>query len=76
MNGNKMSGWTIIGIIMIVVLLLSAIGGCDSDSSSDYSSDYRNDKSYRDNVNKVADIFGEDASDVDSKIQAVVDSMK
>lgn len=78
-NRNGLGCGTITVIVICILLLLGSIGSCSSNSSDSsstkYSSDYYNDKSYRENVNEVADIFGEDPSTVDSKIQAVVDAM-
>ena len=72
---EKGSGKFII-IAVVILLVLGLLGsGSDDDGYSGYSSDYRNDSGYRDDVNDVADIFGEDPRDVDSAIQAVVDEM-
>ncbi len=78
MENNKTSnygcGWAVIAIVLIVVL----IGSC-SDSSSDYDSrysyEYNTNQEYRDDVNDIADVYGEDPADVDRKINDVVNSL-
>ena len=74
-NTNQNGCGTFIIIAVIVLIILGLIGGSNDDDYSSYSSDYRYDSDYRSDVNDIADIFGEDPEDVDSKIQAVVDEM-
>lgn len=68
-------------IVIGILLLLGVIfGSCDSGSGSSsyskYSSDYRNDKQYRDNVDKIADAYGKDSDEVDRMIQRVAEAQK
>ncbi len=75
---TKKSNTSIIGVIMAVVIVLVLIGSCGDNSSdydSNYSYEYTTDSDYRDNVNDIADIFGEDPADVDRIINDVADSM-
>lgn len=68
-------------VIVSLVILLALIGGC-SDSSSGgsysngYSNDYNNDSNYRDDVDYIADVFGEDSKNVDNMLQGLADSIK
>lgn len=75
-NSNSKSGCII--TVIIIVLFLALVGSC-GDSSSDYNSkysyEYNTDKEYRDNVNDIADVYGEDPEDVDRMINDVVDAM-
>ncbi len=73
-NKNNIGCGTIIAIIFAILMLISVFTNED-DSTSKYSSDYYNNKSYRDNVNDIADIYGEDAEAVDRMIQAIEDEM-
>lgn len=72
---NKNTGCGIFVIVLIVILLIAAVFGGNDSSASKYSNDYNNNKSYRDNVNAVADAYGKDAYEVDRAIQAVADEM-
>ena len=77
MNNSSKVWLVIIGL----VILLALIGGCsDSDSGGSYgngySNDYNNDSDYRDNVDYISDVFGEDSKDVDNMIQGLAGAMK
>lgn len=72
---NNIGCGIIIAIIVIVVIIVFAVSGDDDSSSSKYSDDYIYDSDYRNDVDEVGGIFGEDSADVDSAIQAVVDEM-
>ena len=75
-NGNCWFG-IIVGIIIVLIL----IGSCSNNSKSSsystskYSDDYKNNSSYREDVNYIADVYGEDPADVDRMINAVADAM-
>lgn len=75
-NSNKI--WL---VLLGIVIFLSLVGGC-SDSSSGgsysngYSNDYNNDSDYKDNVDYIADVFGEDSKDVDNALQGLAGAMK
>lgn len=75
MKNNKGSGCGVLVVIIIVIILLAAIFGGGSSSTKKYSSDYNTDRKYRNNVNSVAEIFGENSYDVDRKIQAAADAI-
>ena len=77
MDNNNNSKFGCAGIAIVIILLLALVGSCGNDSSNynpKYSYEYNNDKEYRDNVNDIADIFGESPEDVDRKINDVVDA--
>lgn len=78
MDNNNKPKFGCAGVIIVIVLILLLIGSC-SDSSSDYDSnysyEYNTNKNYRNNVNDIADIYGEDPEDVDRIINDVVDSI-
>lgn len=75
MDGNGFGKFVVIGVVILLILGLLGSGSGSDDDYSGYSSDYRNDSGYRNDVNDVADVFGEDPADVDRQIQAVVDEM-
>ncbi len=75
-NQNNKGCGIALGILIIIILLIALFSDSDSSSyDSKYSYDYNNDKEYRDNVNDIADIYGEDAEDVDRMLQAIEDEM-
>ena len=66
------------GIILCIMLVIAVVtlSSCSSSSSSSgksngYSSTYNNSPSYRNNVNSIADTFGEDSKHVDSVINSL-----
>lgn len=65
----------IIAVIFALIFIISMFSNSDSSSSSRYSDDYINNKEYRDNVNDIAGVYGEDAEDVDRMLQAIEDEM-
>ena len=75
-NGNSWFG-IIVGIIIVLILIGSCSNNSKSSSysSSKYSDDYKNNSSYREDVNNIADVYGEDPADVDRMINAVADAM-
>lgn len=80
-NGeNSSSKIGCFGIAIIILVIIGLIGSCSNNSSSSkynsrYSYDYNTDKSYRDDVNDIAEAFGEDPDVVDRKIQDAVDAI-
>lgn len=74
---DKAGGVGCFGYAIIILVIMALFGSClgNDDDSSKYSDSYRNDSEYRNNVNDIAEIFGESAEDVDRKINDVVDSI-
>lgn len=73
-ENNSKSGC--IGIIIVLVILLALLGSCSDDNDdSKFSYEYRTNKEYREDVDYIADVYGEDPEDVDRKINSVVDQM-
>ena len=63
-------------IAMLLIIALFVLSGCSGSSSSSsrsngYSSTYNNNSSYRENVNSVANTFGEDPKHVDAVFNAL-----
>lgn len=76
MENNGRSGvWGAIIVIIVILILIGSCGDSSSDYDSKYSYEYNTDKSYRDNVNDIADVYGESPEDVDKMINDVVDAM-
>ena len=67
------------GIAIILIILIGLMVSCNNSNSSKYDSrysfDYNTDKSYRDDVNDIAEAFDEDPDVVDRKIQDAVDAI-
>ena len=58
-------------LIILIVLFTSFIESGKSDPYDGYSADYKYNEEYRENVDKIADDYGEDAKDVDRVIQNI-----
>ena len=61
-------------LIILIVLFASFIDSGKSDPYDGYSADYKYNEEYRENVDKIADDYGEDAKDVDRVIQNIAGS--
>lgn len=72
---KKMRKSYLIRFVIFIVLLILLASFLDSGSSSDpydgYSADYKYNEEYRENVDKIAGDYGEDAKDVDRVIQNI-----
>ena len=84
MGNNEKSTAGYVWVSIIIVLFIILIASCEDSSSdhdsdysydSNYSYDYKTDKEYRNNVNDIAGVYGEDPEVVDRKIQAAADAM-
>ena len=61
-------------LVVIIVMVCMMLAGCSSSGSyrsNGYSSTYNNNSSYRNNVNDVANIYGEDPQHVDAVLNAL-----
>lgn len=78
MKNTKKSIIMIITFTALTCLLCSCGGGSNkkSDKYSGYSDSYKNDSDYRNNVDYIAGVYGEDSSRVDSIINSLADNMK
>lgn len=74
-NNGKSGVWGVIIVIVVILMLFGSCGDSSSNYDSRYSYDYNTNQEYRNDVNDIADVFGEDPADVDRKINSVVDSM-
>ncbi len=65
----------VISLIVLMVLVSMVLVGCSSSSSrssyNGYSQTYNNNAGYRNNVNDIADVYGEDPQKVDAVINAL-----